>query len=154
MHYNMMTSSNGNIFRVIGLCAGNSPVTKNREAGDFRRHRVHYDFTVIIWSEVLSVSLLLVCEGWEPGGTEQSIMSHVRMWSVSMGFSFASLSKLRTKASYYQCPYRTVWFQGKVVMLSIVFLRFHHLFADLPHGCLSGNEPSIVYDSKYSTISY
>ena len=26
-HEKMMTSSNGNIFRVIGLCAGNSPVT-------------------------------------------------------------------------------------------------------------------------------
>ena len=25
--YNIMTSSNGNIFRVIGLCVGNSPVT-------------------------------------------------------------------------------------------------------------------------------
>ena len=25
--FNMMTSSNGNIFRVTGLCAGNSPVT-------------------------------------------------------------------------------------------------------------------------------
>ena len=72
----MMTSSNGNIFRVAGsraICAGNSPVTgefphkgqwrgaltfflicawisgsvNNHEAGDLRRNRAHYDVTVI-----------------------------------------------------------------------------------------------------------
>ena len=69
-----MTSSNGNIFRVTGpLCAGNSPVTgefpvqrpvtrsfdifficawingwvNNCKAGDLRRHRAHYDVTVM-----------------------------------------------------------------------------------------------------------
>ena len=70
---NMMTSSNGSIFCVTGLCAGNSPVTgefpakrpvtrnfdvslicvwingcvNNHEAGDFRRHRAHYDVIVM-----------------------------------------------------------------------------------------------------------
>ena len=72
---NMMTSSNGNIFRVTGhLCGeftGQSPVNSprkgqqrrdlifslicswingwvnNREAGDLRRHRVHYDVIVM-----------------------------------------------------------------------------------------------------------
>ena len=69
---NMMTLSNGNIFRVLAFCAGNSPATgefpaqrpvtpmmfslicawingwvNTREAGDLRRHRVHYDVTVI-----------------------------------------------------------------------------------------------------------
>ena len=70
----MMTSSNGNIFRVTGHLCGNSPVTgefpahkgqwhralmfslicawmngwvNNREAVDFRRHRAHYDVTVM-----------------------------------------------------------------------------------------------------------
>ena len=59
----MMTSSNGNIFRVTGLCAGNSPVrgalmfssiyawangwVNNRDAGYLRRHRAHYDVTVM-----------------------------------------------------------------------------------------------------------
>ena len=70
----MMTSSNGNIFCVtLALSAGNSPVTgefpsrrsmarsfdvffdlrlnkrliNNREAGDLRRHRAHYDVTVM-----------------------------------------------------------------------------------------------------------
>ena len=70
----MMTSSNGNIFRVTGLCAGNSPVPVNsphkgqwrgalmfslicvwingwvnkREAGDLRRHRGHHD-VIVMW---------------------------------------------------------------------------------------------------------
>ena len=50
----MMTSSNGNFFRVTSLCAGNSPVcawindwVNNREAVDLRRHRAHYDVTVM-----------------------------------------------------------------------------------------------------------
>ena len=66
----MMTSSNGNIFRVTGHLCGECefpaqrPVTQsfdvfslicawincwvnNREAGDFRRHRAHYGVTVL-----------------------------------------------------------------------------------------------------------
>ena len=69
----VMTSSNGNIFRVTDLCAGNSPVPvnsphkgqwrgalmfslicvcingwiNNREAGDLRRCRGHYDVNVM-----------------------------------------------------------------------------------------------------------
>ena len=69
----MMTSSNRKIFHVTGLCAGNSPVTggfpsqrpltrplmfslicawtniwaNSRDAGDLRRHRFHYDVTVM-----------------------------------------------------------------------------------------------------------
>ena len=70
--YLMMTSSNGNIFRVTGhLCAeftGNSPHkgqwrralmfslisvwingwVNNGEAGDLRRYRTHYDVTVML----------------------------------------------------------------------------------------------------------
>ena len=51
----MMTSSNGNIFRVASHSAGNSPVpgesptngwVNNREAGDLRRYRAHYDVIV------------------------------------------------------------------------------------------------------------
>ena len=68
----MITSSNGNIFRVqlLAICAGNSPVSgefpaqrpvtrsfdifvdlygwvNNRGAGDLRRYRAHYDVTVM-----------------------------------------------------------------------------------------------------------
>ena len=70
--YFMMTSSNENIFRVTALCEGNPPVTdesphkgqwrgalvfslicawtygwvNNRDAGDLRHHRAHYDVIV------------------------------------------------------------------------------------------------------------
>ena len=60
----MVTPSIGNIFRVTGLCEGNPPITggfrrfclictwtngwaNNIDAGDLRRHRVHYDVTAI-----------------------------------------------------------------------------------------------------------
>ena len=69
----MMTSSNGNIFRVLAICAGNSPVpgefpahrpvtgslmisliyvwmngwVNTGEAGDMRRYRAHYDVIVM-----------------------------------------------------------------------------------------------------------
>ena len=71
--YIMMTSSKGNILPVTGQLCGNSPVpgefpaqrpvtrsfdvffdlrlnkrwVNNREAGDLRRYRVHYDVTVM-----------------------------------------------------------------------------------------------------------
>ena len=48
----MMTSSNGNIFRVTGhlcgeFCARINGWVHNREAGDSRRHRTHYDVIVM-----------------------------------------------------------------------------------------------------------
>ena len=72
MGFSMMTSSNRYVFRVTGLCEGNPlltvefpsqrPVTRsidvffdlrlngsanNRDAGDLRHHRSHYDVTVM-----------------------------------------------------------------------------------------------------------
>ena len=69
----MITSSNGNLFRVTGLCAGNPSVTggypsqrpvtrsfdaffdlhlnngvNNRDDGDLERHGTHYDVTVML----------------------------------------------------------------------------------------------------------
>ena len=50
----MMTTSNGNIFRVTGpLCNG---WVNNREAGDLRRQRDHYD--VIVMQNLVYLSLL------------------------------------------------------------------------------------------------
>ena len=84
----MMTSSNGNIFRVTDLFAGNSPVTSgfpakrsvtrewratlmfsliyawikgwvnNREAGDLRRHRAHY--VVIVMRPILWTRFIIM----------------------------------------------------------------------------------------------
>ena len=83
LHLIMMTSSNGNFFHVTGsLCRKNSPVTaefpsqsqwrgalmfslicawingwlSNREADDLRRHRVHYDVTVMLLLVLCSAS--------------------------------------------------------------------------------------------------
>ena len=76
----MMTSSNGNIFRVTGHLCGNSPVpgefpaqrpvtrtlvfslicvwindwVNNREAGDLRRYRAHYD-VIVMYGECFHV---------------------------------------------------------------------------------------------------
>ena len=70
----MMTSSNGNIFRVTGPLCGNSPVTgefpSQRQAmrsfdvvfdlrlnKQLRRHRTHYEVTVMISSlEIMGTS--------------------------------------------------------------------------------------------------
>ena len=82
----MMTSSNENIFCVIGPLCGDSPVTgefpsqrpvtrsfdisfalrlntngwvNNREAGDLRRHRTHYAVTVMYISYTTRIWLLI-----------------------------------------------------------------------------------------------
>ena len=77
----MMTSSNGYIFGVTGHLCGEFtghrwvPHTKacdaelwcflwngwvnNREAGDLRRHRAHYNFTVMWWNVCVAVMWLL-----------------------------------------------------------------------------------------------
>ena len=92
----MMMSSNGNIFPVLALCAGNSPVTgdflkqrpvtcsfdgffistginawvNNREAGDLRCHRAHYDVIIMMnflctwWSFIGSPRIVQVWYAW------------------------------------------------------------------------------------------
>ena len=66
----MMTSSNGNIFRVTGqwrgalmfsfICVWINGCVNNRKAGDLRRYRAHYDVTVMygIWS-VITESVIM-----------------------------------------------------------------------------------------------
>ena len=75
----MMTSSNGSIFALLAICAGNSPVTgefpaqrpvtrnfdvffdlrlnklliKNSEAGDLRRYHAHYDVIVMFLRKLI-----------------------------------------------------------------------------------------------------
>ena len=56
--YYMMTSSNGNIFRVTGqwrgalifslICAWTNGWVNNRDTGDLRRHRARYEITVTV----------------------------------------------------------------------------------------------------------
>ena len=88
-----MMSSNGNIFHVTGICAGNSPVTgefptqnqwrgalmfslicaymngwvNNGEAGDLRCHRAHYDVTVMCFLLFFQCSELLSTKWMKSG---------------------------------------------------------------------------------------
>ena len=95
MHYsNMMTSSNGSIFRFTGHLCGEFtghrwiPYTKasdaelwyflwsaqingwvnNGEAGDLRHHRAHYDITIMIQQFLVKCSAIecMYFEGWNP----------------------------------------------------------------------------------------
>ena len=74
---NMMTSSKGTFSELLAICAGKSPVpgefpgqwrgasmfslicvwingwVNNREAGDLRRYRAHYDVTVMVWCRLI-----------------------------------------------------------------------------------------------------
>ena len=87
--HRMMTSSNENIIRLTGLCAGNSPVTgeflaqrpvtrsfdvffdlrvnkqfswiNNRKAGDLRRYRAHYDVIVMLCPIAIIMHIVLKC---------------------------------------------------------------------------------------------
>ena len=81
----MMTSSNGNIFRVTGPLCGEftghptqRPVTRifdvffdlwlnkrlsnTREAGDLRRHHAHYDVTIMLWWPYATEHASPLCE--------------------------------------------------------------------------------------------
>ena len=73
----MMTSSNGNFFALLALCAGKSPVTgaltfslicawtndwvNNRDASDLRCHRAHYDVTLMKQRHTLTIGFLAHC---------------------------------------------------------------------------------------------
>ena len=103
--YLMMTSSNANIFRVTGHLRGNSPVTgefpsqrpvtrsfdvffdlrlkkngwvNNRDAGDLRRHRAHYDVIVLLLTLVSEVNHLrsFWSRGIQTWGQQGAIAHH------------------------------------------------------------------------------
>ena len=57
-----MTSSNGNIFRVTGPLCG---WVNNREAGDFRCHRGHYDVTVMFANMMTNCNRILQVRPYE-----------------------------------------------------------------------------------------
>ena len=117
----MMTSSNGSIFRVTVLCAGNSPVTdefpsqrpvtwrfyvffymcrdwtngwvNNRDAGDLGRHHTHYD-VIVMESDLFMV---MICNG-----SASHITCHVKGESGSWCFCVVTLTKLLNKQPIYR----------------------------------------------------
>ena len=110
-----MTSSNGNIFRVTGHCAGNSPVSgefpaqrpvtrsfdvslicawingwvNNREAGDLRRHRAHYVFRVMF--SVIVIMMLIDRNVVTWGIIRYSHWMHWRLWNPILFLSWQFL---------------------------------------------------------------
>ena len=94
----MMTSSNGNIFRVTGplcgeftgpvrgtkkggeftgLCARINDWVNNREAGDFRRHRGHYDVNVMYRNQCRFIACRIF-EKESYQSFDQPLMNHTR----------------------------------------------------------------------------
>ena len=140
----MVTSSNGNIFRVTGpFLRGihRSPVISphNREAGDLRRHRGHYDVIVMFW---------YCC-------------SNLRIWIIAFElllYYFCMLSRLRLIIFFIIHPY----FGTAFVLTRILYHCYHVMYditRELPHGRLSGSYGvNISYmpgnPGKCSSMSY
>ena len=79
--YHMMTSSNGNISRVTGpyfflICAWINGWVNNRDTGDLRRHRAHYDVVVMCLG-----SAFRLVTGCIRLGTESSIPGLSHKWA-------------------------------------------------------------------------
>ena len=117
----MMTSSNGNFFRVTGHLCGEFtgprwiPRTKasnaelwcfylictringwvnNGEAGDLGHHRAHYDVTVMMWS-ISRLPMPWRCKGWKQRqpGTHFMTVIHIR-WKFH-----STLTQVKVKRS-------------------------------------------------------
>ena len=109
-HHDMMTSSNGNIFRVTGphkgqwrgalmfslICAWTNGKANNRDASALSRHRAHYDVTVIknyprqvsiIYMISYSSKSLLICEIYVIHINERSYHVGFRGFPLHEGFS-------------------------------------------------------------------
>ena len=131
---NMMTSSNGNIFLVAGLCAGNSPVNSphkgqwcgtlmlsficawisgwvnNREAGDLRRNRSLYDATVMIYSsKCRDVITLVAMRTALVRTTIKIVICHpTHLPSLDMASPFAPFKPSATTSAFCPSKYTTV----------------------------------------------
>ena len=83
---NIMTSSNGNIFRVTVkgqrrgalmfsfICVWKSGLANNREAGDLKRHHAHYDAIVMNWYRLLCIC---VWNQWSFAFSEKKIPTDI-----------------------------------------------------------------------------
>ena len=144
----MMTSSNGNIFRVTGHLCGNSPVTcdkgqwrgalmfslicawingwvNNRDTCDLRRHRTHYDVTVMTWdraSRIRSKSFMTCTSHMF-----RLITSHPKRFIFIFGWEEAlnqNLKKIlsdKTVSCIYSSGFELL---GYFIMVSLVSLCF------------------------------
>ena len=99
----MITSSNGNIFRVTDplcgeltgpgavmfslICAWIDDWVNNREAGDLRRHLGHYDVNVM-----LSLAIMIHPQGWARLGSERCCLCWYRHDTVLLVLCSKSIS--------------------------------------------------------------
>ena len=113
----MMTSSNGNIFRVTGPLCGEftgptefpseRPVTRSfdvffdlrlnkrlSKAGDFRRHRVHYDVTVMCVTAPRTNKIVQSVHNSAPRAQLVYCMSAPKQINIHYQYSFQSTTML------------------------------------------------------------
>ena len=111
-------------FALLALCAGNSPIpvnsphkgqwrgslmlslicvwmngcVNNRETGDLRRHRAHYDVRVMITSEI-------TLYGMGPRNQHQTTTKHNKTWAecILLWHTYESISYI---ALYRKCSFR------------------------------------------------
>ena len=131
VHRAMMTSSNGNIIRVTGplcgefighrgipltkandaelwclllICAWINALVNNREAGDLRRHRAHYDVRIICTYLCPQLCTAVWCSGW------WAIWSAWTDWRPASAWSLLPSAPPCWSASLWQVDvYREDW---------------------------------------------
>ena len=140
-----MTSSNGNIFGVTGPMCGvftgkflsQRPVTralmfyfscawindwvKNREAGDFRRHRAHYDVTVmsLYWAYwPLTDPIIARCPAIDPNFPSQSIVWCVAHLSRVSAYELSHIRSIVWQGAHYFSIHEDIiaWINHDIVM--------------------------------------
>ena len=126
---------------LLALCAGNSPVTNefpawingwvnNREAGDFRRHRAHYDVIVMCWQKLFiqgAITSPLVIPGisflqLSAKATPSFLFSR----AVHLSIYYICALEHRSAKINWSMPQRTsceLWY-----IYSCWTLHLHHLF--------------------------
>ena len=151
---NMMTSSNGNIFRVAGHLCGNSPVTgefptkrpvtrsfdaffylhlwvNNREAGEMRRHRAHCD--VIVMNKL----------------KENTGSSHWVSWTVIIRQKCNQLQYVRLLSS--NCRFFN-WYSLtsiNTILFCFVFLQFYYPFSFDPRDSFTYTKTQPISSVRY-----
>ena len=176
----MMTSSNGNISALLALCAGKSPVgshhkdiwcslwsartngwAKNRDACDLRRHRTHYDITVMI-SMIIDGSVGLCAgiwwaEKWVPVMVTSSNGNIFRvtgpLWGEFTGHWWIPLTKAND-AGLWSFLFICGWINGWVNNREAGDLRRHCAYYDVTVMWRPGPNPGLVTGRRFVSCRF
>ena len=123
----MMTSSNGNIFRVTvnsphkgqwrgGLmfsliCARINGWINNCEAGDLRRNRAHYDVSVMM----ITVSSLELVKAWQNAIISQNVWHHSEFGAQRIPYNWL----IPSNSSVISLPQQTFWTRERLNFKSL-----------------------------------